>query len=149
VQNQPIQLRFAVTDANRPSVALEPYLGMRGHLALRKEDGSVFTHLHPGGSPSMAAMQLSTLRTEGKLPMKAAFRAEEPICELPALGPGEQEWLRGNASNDPATVTFPYAFPQGGAYRLWVQVKVGGKILTGVYDVEVKSGRDTPIAFAR
>ncbi len=149
VQNQPIQLRFAVSDANRRSVSLEPYLGMRGHLALRKDDGSVFTHLHPGGTASMAAMQLSTLRTEGKLPLKAAFRAEEPICELPALGPGEQEWLRGNASNDPATVTFPYAFPQAGAYRLWVQVKVGGKILTGVFDVDVKSGGDAPIAFAR
>src|SRR5262249_15000305 len=71
VANQPLSLRFTIQDAQGQPILPELYLGMRGHLALRRDDGSVFTHLHPGGSASMAAMQPSVLRTEGKLPLKA------------------------------------------------------------------------------
>ena len=136
VINHPVRLLFTVLDTQNQPVILEPYLGMRGHLALRREDGAVFTHLHPGGSASMAAMQLSVLRTEGKLPLQAAFGADDPVCQLPAMTPGEQEWLRG-ASTDTSSVAFPYAFPRPGWYRLWVQVKIRGEILTGIFDVEV------------
>jgi hypothetical protein len=135
--NQPIGLRFAVRDADGIPAVLEPYLGMRGHLALRRDDGSVFTHLHPGGSASMAAMQLSVLRTEGKLPLEAAFGADDPICQLPAASIAETDWLRGNAERDSSSVSFPYAFPKPGHYRLWVQVRIKAEILTGVFDVEV------------
>ena len=124
-------------DANGQPAVLQPYLGMRGHLALRRDDGSVFTHLHPGGSASMAAMELSVLRSEGKLPLTAAFGADDPICRLPAMAPGEQLWLGGNPTSDVSTVSFPYAFPKPGRYRMWVQVKISGTILTGVYDFNI------------
>ena len=137
VANQPISLRFMIRAPSGQPAVLEPYLGMSGHLALRREDGSVFTHLHPGGSASMAAMRLSVLRTEGKLPLQAAFGADEPICQLPVETPVDQQWLRGTAANAAGSVSFPYAFPKRGDYRLWVQVKVNGQILTGVYDVAV------------
>ena len=39
----------------------------------------------------------------------------------------------------PGTVTLPYAFPGVGRYRIWVQVKVKGRILTGVFDAQVGS----------
>jgi hypothetical protein len=138
LQNQPIKLRFTVQDALGQSVSVEPYLGMRGHLALRRDDGSVFTHLHPGGSASMAAMQLSTLRTEGKLPLAAAFGRDEPICQLPEASNSDRQWLNGGDQSD--GISFPYAFPKPGRYRLWVQVKVKGEILTGVFDVDVQAG---------
>ena len=115
--NQPIRLTFTVRDTKGQPVLLEPYLGMRGHLALRHKDGSVFTHLHPGGSASMAAMQLSVLRADGKLPLKAAFGENDPICQLPAPAAGEQDWLRGNSPADYSAVSFPYAFPKSGLFR--------------------------------
>ena len=133
--NQPVTLQFSIRDASGQPVALEPYLGMRGHLALRHEDGSVFTHLHPGGSASMAAMQLAVYRIEGKLPLKAAFGADEPICQIPTATEREQGWIGGNQSSE--GVSFPYAFPKPGLYRIWVQVKVNGEVVTGVFDVEV------------
>ena len=135
VANQPVTLHFAVRKADGRPAVLESYLGMRGHLALRREDGSVFTHLHPGGSPSMAAMQLAVFRIEGKLPLNAAFGADEPICQLPAASAGEQGWIGGIQPSE--GISFPYAFPKAGRYRVWVQVKVSGDVLTGVYDLEV------------
>jgi hypothetical protein len=134
--NQPIKLRFSLQDAAGQSISPEPYLGMRGHLALRRDDGSVFTHLHPGGSASMASMQLSTLRTAGKLPL--AVGRDEPMCQLPDASASDRQWLNGNDPGD--SISFPYAFPKPGLYRLWVQVKIRGEILTGLFDVNVQPG---------
>ncbi len=136
--NRPIDLRFFVHDAAQQPVVLEPFLGMRGHLVLAKTDGTVFMHLHPGGSASMAAMQLSSLRAEGKLPLRAAFGQDDPLCKLPAPGPGEQSLLHGVDNGQGSSVSFPYAFPRAGEYRLWVQVKVGGEIKTGAWQLAVE-----------
>jgi hypothetical protein len=37
----------------------------------------------------------------------------------------------------PGTFEFPYAFPDSGAYRIWVQVKHHGKIETATFRVHV------------
>jgi len=37
-----------------------------------------------------------------------------------------------------ARVSFPYGFPSPGRYRLFAQVKYGGAVRTGVFDVDVR-----------
>jgi hypothetical protein len=36
-----------------------------------------------------------------------------------------------------AIVQFPYAFPSPGKYRIWMEVKINKKILTGTFDAMV------------
>ena len=112
VENREASLRFSVFTAAGERAAIQAYMGMRGHAVVRREDGEVFTHLHPTGTISMAAQEVFTAaeRTEKVAPVQV----------------------------DPSSaVTFPYAFPRPGAYRLWVQVRIEGRVLTGVFDVRV------------
>jgi hypothetical protein len=107
--NSDTSLRFAVLAPSGEAAKLQTYMGMAGHCVIRRSDGSVFTHLHPGGSVSMAAQQLIS----------------PPSITRPAA-PTTNE------------VTFPYAFPQPGDYRMWVQIRAAGRVLTGVFDVQVR-----------
>jgi hypothetical protein len=51
----------------------------------------------------------------------------DPVC-----GPG------GNpAGNGASVITLPYEFPTAGNYRLWVQFKTGGRIMTAIFDTTV------------
>jgi hypothetical protein len=103
-------LRFAVRSPDGSPVPLEPYMGMLAHAIVCRDDGEVFVHLHPHGTTSMAG----AVRTGGMAPM--------------AMSP--------NAGAN-GEVSFPYELPEPGRYRIWVQVKAGGQILTGVFDVDV------------
>ena len=110
-------LRFAVFSPSGEGATLQPYMGMLGHAVVRRSDGTVFTHLHPSGTISMAAQQLFTR------------------LDNPSEPPSPQPPPSAVATNE---VAFPYAFPQPGDYRIWVQVRITGRVLTGVFDVIVK-----------
>jgi hypothetical protein len=106
-------LRFTVTDASGAVLSVEPYMGMAAHLVIASLDGSVFAHLHPSGSISMAAMQRFA-------------------------GAGVADPHAGHMMPLDGRVAIPYAFPRAGAYRLFAQVKRGGVVSTSAFDVAVQ-----------
>ena len=148
-------LDFALFDPEGNPAKLEPYLGMMGHAVVLKHDGSVYIHLHPTGNYSMGSQQMLLERFEsGKigfqnLPTGLSFQdsIDQVIEVFNSLPEAERDsLLMGNMvhleQNDPehedhSMVSFPYSFPQPGNYRIWVQVKIDGKIVNGAFDVEV------------
>ena len=62
IENRELSLRFALSDADERPAILQPYMGMLGHAVVRRSDGTVFTHLHPMGTISMAAQALLVQR---------------------------------------------------------------------------------------
>jgi hypothetical protein len=116
-----VSLEFAAQDQSGQPVEIEPYMGMLGHAALRRSDGSVFAHLHPVGTISMAAQDYFTAQASRETGQAAPM---DHSMHLHHAGAGN-------------TISFPYLFPQPGAYRMWVQTKVAGEVVTGVFDLEV------------
>ena len=124
-------LRFAVTDPGRRPATLEPYMGMPGHLMLTRDDGAVFVHLHPAGTVSLASIETFALRQPGDT-IRGQLGARLTAMEK-ETGVHRQEPLPA-----PDSLSFPYAFPKPGHYRMWLQVKRAGRILTGTFDVDVR-----------
>ena len=119
-------LRFRVADPAGAPAALQPYMGMMSHAAVSRDDGAVFVHLHPAGSVSATAQQLFVQRERGD-----TVRAEDGrlVVRTP------QHAMHGA---EPGVVSFPYEFPRPGRYRIWVQVKRDGRVLTGAFDADVR-----------
>jgi hypothetical protein len=106
-------LNFSVRDASGATVEVEPYMGMAAHVIVANPDGSVFAHLHPSGSISMAAYQKFTGGTAADV-------------------------HDGHTMQVSSAVSIPYAFPKKGSYRMWVQVKRAGMVQTAAFDVEAR-----------
>jgi hypothetical protein len=116
--------RFRVVDANGKAVEnLEPYMGMAGHAEFVRSDLSVFAHVHPDGSVPMAAVSLAQASLGGN--SSAASTSEANSMPGMAMEPKSAE------------VSFPYGFPKPGVYRIFIQVKRNGQVLTGVFDARV------------
>jgi hypothetical protein len=113
--NTAYAFRFRLVDAaGQPAGDVHPYLGMAGHAAFVKTDGTVFAHTHPEGSAAMQAMMLAN------------------------GGAGEMGSMSGGVEQIPPTVDFPYGFPSPGRYRIFIQMKHGSTVETGVFDAEVR-----------
>lgn len=137
-----LSLRFQVrsTIAGDQPVLPQFYMGMLGHLFLRSHDGHLFTHLHPAGSYSMASQQLFEMRAEGKAPNEVNYGTGEAQCEIPGVDASLAYWSAQKGVEADYSFSFPWKFMNPGDYRIWIQVKVGEKIRTGVFDVEVWPG---------
>jgi hypothetical protein len=134
-----VSLRFQVEDAEGQPVALEPYLGMRGHAVVMREDGQVYLHLHPSGSASMAAQRAFVLRDRGDTSETGRLHVPDGVAMDSAAPDMAGHTMPTDAGDEwPGEVAFPYAFPQPGEYRVWVQVKVNGKVETARFDVQVR-----------
>jgi hypothetical protein len=123
-------LRFRVADPAGAPAALQPYMGMLSHAAVSRDDGSVFVHLHPAGSVSAVAQQLFAQRERGD-----TTRGADGLLVVRA--PAADHAMHA-AGGQPGVVSFPYEFPKPGRYRVWVQVKRDGRVLTGAFDADVR-----------
>lgn len=120
-----VELRFMLHAPDGTPGMPEPYMGMPAHAAVTRDDGAVFVHLHPMGTVSLAAHLLFEQRARGD-----TARDERGGLVLRDAGPHD-------AQHDHA-IAFPYEFPQPGRYRIWVQVKRDGRVLTGAFDTMVE-----------
>jgi TRAP-type C4-dicarboxylate transport system permease small subunit len=117
--------RFHLLDADgKPATNMQPYLGMAGHAAFVKTDGSVFAHTHPEGSAAMTSLMLANEdNSDAKMDMSM-----DPSMDMP---------MHHNESIS-NTVEFPYGFPTSGRYRIFVQMKHAATVETGVFDATVQ-----------
>lgn len=151
------QLKFSVLTPDKKMARLESYLGMTAHAAIIRNDGNVYIHLHPVGTFSMAAetnMLKRIAEPQGlyTYPEPQHFRdsIDRYVQFLRGLDESKRENIlmrqmnmKENSSMDMNMdhnniVEFPYSFPAPGNYRIWVQVKRNGHILTGVFDKMVQ-----------
>ncbi len=110
--NAPVELRFTLLDPRGEAPAdMEDYMGMIGHAAIIRSDGSVFAHIHPEGSAAMAATMMANAAAGNPMEMSAA---------------------KVNAAS------FPFGFPASGSYRIVIQMKHGKTVETGSADLIVR-----------
>ena len=126
--DQDAALRFVVRERDGTVARLEPYLGMAGHAVVQRTDGRVYVHLHPNGTISMVAQRalggrLATDTVPGMLARRLAADA--------GMTHGDHPMFDG-------TLSFPYAFPKPGEYRIWVQIRRGGTIITAPFAATVQ-----------
>jgi hypothetical protein len=122
--NVAMDFKFSVQDKDgKPVADMEPYMGMAGHAEFVRSDFSVFAHVHPSGSVAMASLELAQASLLGEASSMPAGMV-----------------MAGNTALSgalPPVVSFPYGFPQPGDYRIFVQVKRGEQVETGVFDAHV------------
>jgi hypothetical protein len=127
-ENRDTVLHFRLVSPRGESVALQPFMGMFGHAAIRRNDGAVFTHLHPIGTFSMASQELFVERGNKALPPPNSSVQVEAI---------NHHSRHAGSTNVITAISFPYGFPKPGPYRIWVQLKAQSKVFTGVFDANV------------
>jgi len=129
---QDAHLQFTFQDSAGQPIPLEPYMGMMSHAAILRDDEKVFAHLHPTGNFSMAAQSFF-----------AAKIAREDAKDAGGGGNAGAEMDHSKMHHESmggmgdSTIVLPYEFPAAGDYRIWVQVKTGGQVLTAAFEAMV------------
>jgi hypothetical protein len=121
----PELFRFRLlTPAGTAPADMAFYMGMLGHAAFVKSDGSVFAHIHPNGSVAMSAFMMAQAQNQAN-----ADSGTMPGMSMPGITQGQAA-----LANE---VPFPYGFPTAGHYRIFVQMKHGSVVETGIFDAQV------------
>ena len=115
----------------KPASDTALYMGMLGHAAFVKEDGTVFAHVHPSGTVSMAALMMAAAQNQ----TASGSMASMPGMSMPGMETKSRSTAFANTPSAlPNTVGFPYGFPTAGAYRIFVQMKHEQTIETAAFD---------------
>jgi hypothetical protein len=132
VAKTPYDFTFELLDPDgNPASDMALYMGMPGHAAFVKTDGSVFAHIHPSGTASMAALMIAQAQNDQMQGAQPSSQAD--MKSMPGM-----DMSQGTASNN---VRFPYGLPNAGTYRIFVQMKHGNMVETGVFDADVAEAR--------
>jgi hypothetical protein len=124
-----IDLEFQVMKDGEPA-ALEPYISMGGHAALLKKDQTVFVHIHPIGTISMASQELFQ---ENYI---QDIVDQDDICFFGFVNDSTENNYSNISPN--GEVSFPAInLENTGEYGLWVQVKSDGEVITQKFDFEI------------
>jgi hypothetical protein len=132
VEGRDHPLRFTIRAADGSAATVEPYLGMAAHAVVASVDGTVFAHLHPIGTVSMAAQMALVMRTPAD---SIAGTLGRRLTEGDAMGAHGMSMPGAYAGE----FSIPYGFPKPGRYRIWVQVKRGGRVMTAAFETLVAS----------
>jgi len=120
-----VDFQFQLLDPQgKPAHDMALYMGMLGHAAFVKTDGTTFAHIHPTGTVSMAA-----------------FMMANPQGQMPGMKMQNMPGMDMSAGTLPNTVSFPYGFPSAGTYRIFVQMKHGATVETGIFDASVGNSK--------
>lgn len=123
---KPEDFTFTLLDTNgQPPKDMALYMGMAGHAAFVKTDGTVFAHVHPSGTVSMSAFMMAQSENG------SANNSMSGMKDMPGMD------MSGSQSI-PSTVGFPYGFPTPGNYRIFVQMKHANVIETATFDAQVQ-----------
>jgi hypothetical protein len=149
-------LQFAVYAPDGKPAELDAYLGMSGHAAVIRNDGNVYIHMHPAGTINMAAqnvlnkrvadtVKLAMYPTDAKAfsdsvdtwmqyvnSLPEALRDSLLMTDMPFENNMDAMVMDGETHSN--MLSFPYVFPAAGQYRIWVQVKRNGQVLTAAFD---------------
>lgn len=92
------EFKFSLWDKNNQPFVPDLYMGMSGHLVIMRDDGNVFSHVHPVGTYSMAAQsrfenRMTTTASRADDPDAVAFRdsVDMVIKKLEAMPEEERE----------------------------------------------------------
>lgn len=102
IPRAPENFRFELLDPKvRSPNDMALYMGMLGHAAFVKTDGTVFAHTHPTGTMAMAAFMMANAQ-----PSATNGVSQMDMSRMP--------WMARSGNNLPNTVSFPYGFPSAG-----------------------------------
>lgn len=143
---QAMMFRFRLLDpTGHAPQDMQLYMGMLGHAAFIKTDGTVFAHIHPTGSVAMTAYMLAQdqakpqSQTQQKTPSPSMPMKDMDMSgmSMKDMGPMDHSAESPDAML-PDEVGFPYGFPSAGRYRIFVQMKHGATVETGAFDANVQ-----------
>ena len=123
--NEDINLTFQAQSIGGDPSDIQPYIQMGGHGAILKEDNSVFIHIHPIGTISMASQELYNQNDEIE---------NSGICYFGS----PDDSLKTYFENKKSIVNFPpLILDKPGDYIMWIQAKSEEEIITQKFDFRI------------
>ncbi|GAL86228.1 hypothetical protein MYP_3457 [Sporocytophaga myxococcoides] len=137
ISGKPVKISFKCTEEEGKPADLQPYLGMAGHAVVMRDDASVFIHLHPMGTISMASQYALAQKIDDNVTI-CGYLSDSLSTSLETSGIVDKQTISLMRLKKEYTseIIFPYVFPKPGDYFIWVQVKHKGCIKSSKFKIK-------------